>query len=581
MKPKDYLPEEWRKPSAFPSAIARSVLVALLVFTGSKSWAATNIVTSGMDSVTGNPGYSGELRYTINHASPGDTIMITFQGTIQLSWQCRELDLSKNLTIIGPGADKLTVFGTSSNRVFTIDPLATATLSDLTIAGGHSQNGINGTSTSSGGPGQPGGGVYNAGTLTLINCVITSNGTGNGGNGYALDYQTMGGGPGGPGGGIYNTGTLMLSNSVVANNSTGNGGACGQGITYYAPGGDGGPGGGIYSTGVLFLANSTIRNNYTGNGVDDFLRGPGSSGGSGGGIWSGGTLVANGCTWNDNNTGYGGNGGRSDMNGAPGGAGGSGGAIWNAGNSALTNCSFTRNVTGNGGSGGSGYFGSNGPNGPAGSGAGIYNSSNFFLVNCTISTNRVGGGVNSASGSAYLLNSLVALNSGNPQDVTGAFASLGHNLIGVTNGSSGFIASGDLAGSVDSPINPKLGPLADNGGPTLTMALLPGSPAIDAGDNSASPPTDQRGLPRPFGASADIGAYEYVALLRFNPLSGDGFEVSLRDGIPDNKCLLMTSTDFLDWQCLATNQIGPDGTALFPESYDKKESHRFYRALLP
>jgi hypothetical protein len=55
-----------------------------------------------------------------------------------------------------------------------------------------------------------------------------------------------------------------------------------------------------------------------------------------------------------------------------------------------------------------------------------------------------------------------------------------------------------------------IGPLADNGGPTLTHALLDGSPAIDAADDAACPATDQRGVPRPQGAACDIGAYEYV-----------------------------------------------------------------------
>jgi hypothetical protein len=55
-----------------------------------------------------------------------------------------------------------------------------------------------------------------------------------------------------------------------------------------------------------------------------------------------------------------------------------------------------------------------------------------------------------------------------------------------------------------------LGPLADNGGYTLTHALLPGSPAIDAGDDGICPATDQRGVARPQGAACDIGAYEYV-----------------------------------------------------------------------
>ena len=54
-----------------------------------------------------------------------------------------------------------------------------------------------------------------------------------------------------------------------------------------------------------------------------------------------------------------------------------------------------------------------------------------------------------------------------------------------------------------------LGPLADNGGPTKTHALLEGSPAIDAGDDEIAPDTDQRGVNRPRGSSSDIGAFEY------------------------------------------------------------------------
>jgi predicted outer membrane repeat protein len=57
--------------------------------------------------------------------------------------------------------------------------------------------------------------------------------------------------------------------------------------------------------------------------------------------------------------------------------------------------------------------------------------------------------------------------------------------------------------------DPHLGPLADNGGPTQTMALLPGSPAINAGTNNDCPETDQRGVTRPQGSQCDIGAYEY------------------------------------------------------------------------
>ena len=56
--------------------------------------------------------------------------------------------------------------------------------------------------------------------------------------------------------------------------------------------------------------------------------------------------------------------------------------------------------------------------------------------------------------------------------------------------------------------DPLLAPLADNGGPTLTFAVLPGSPAVDAGNSSGCPATDQRGVKRPQGSACDIGAFE-------------------------------------------------------------------------
>ncbi|NLM72391.1 MAG: hypothetical protein GX181_10605 [Synergistaceae bacterium] len=58
--------------------------------------------------------------------------------------------------------------------------------------------------------------------------------------------------------------------------------------------------------------------------------------------------------------------------------------------------------------------------------------------------------------------------------------------------------------------DPKLGELADNIGPTKTMALLAGSPAIDAGTSEGAPATDQRGVKRPQGSGIDIGAYEFM-----------------------------------------------------------------------
>jgi hypothetical protein len=103
-------------------------------------------------------------------------------------------------------------------------------------------------------------------------------------------------------------------------------------------------------------------------------------------------------------------------------------------------------------------------------------------------------------------------------DVQGTFFSEGHNLIGigVGDGSSGFGAAGDQLGTLISPLDPMLGVLKNNGGPTKTHALLAGSPAIDAGDNAGVPATDQRGsgFPRKKDGNGDglivvdIGAFE-------------------------------------------------------------------------
>lgn len=143
-----------------------------------------------------------------------------------------------------------------------------------------------------------------------------------------------------------------------------------------------------------------------------------------------------------------------------------------------------------------------------------------LIENSTISGNTAGqlsssgGGIDcniaSNNAQAMLYDTLVAGNTGslnNPTDVSGAFVSLGHNLIGSANQqSSGFILS-DRVGTTAKPIDPKLGALGNNGGPTPTLALLTGSPAIGAGSSADAPATDQRGDPRPQG-TIDVGAFE-------------------------------------------------------------------------
>src|SRR6185437_12641834 len=125
------------------------------------------------------------------------------------------------------------------------------------------------------------------------------------------------------------------------------------------------------------------------------------------------------------------------------------------------------------------------------------------------------------SGTITLKNTLVAGNqdSANP-DVQGTFISQGHNLLGNAGVAGGFnAASGDqLGGPGQAAIDPKLGPLQNNGGPTSTMLPAADSSAVDAGDNNGAPSADQRGILRPLGGTVDIGAVEaaFLTVTRFD-----------------------------------------------------------------
>jgi len=158
--------------------------------------------------------------------------------------------------------------------------------------------------------------------------------------------------------------------------------------------------------------------------------------------------------------------------------------------------------------------------------AAVYNNSgSLALNNVTITLNtskRQSNGLFSTAGSVTVANSIIAGNASisNPlPDCAGTLTSGGHNLIGNATGCALSAGAGDQLGSDVAPINAKLGPLTNNGGPTLTHSLLAGSPAIDAGSpaapgsgGGACEATDQRGVVRPtFGATSltcDSGAVE-------------------------------------------------------------------------
>src|SRR5262249_48980985 len=124
----------------------------------------------------------------------------------------------------------------------------------------------------------------------------------------------------------------------------------------------------------------------------------------------------------------------------------------------------------------------------------------------------VGGGVAfeafDSSSRDLFRNTIVAGNqAASGPDVNGNVTSLGYNLIGQTDGSTGWLGT-DHTGTGANPLDPQLGPLQDNGGRTPTHALLLGSPAIGMGDPAVQTTTDQRGSVRVYGHSTDIGAFE-------------------------------------------------------------------------
>src|SRR5439155_7350428 len=297
------------------------------------------------------------------------------------------------------------------------------------------------------------------------------------------------------GGGIYNSGTLNVSNSTFSGNSMKR--PLVGGIAW---------GGGIFNLATLNVSNSTFSANGTcTNGCVVY----------GGGIFNLGTLNVSNSTFSANSA--------ANVN-----SGLNGGGIYNGATLTVTNSTFSGNSAANGGA--------------------IFNEATVHVHNSTVSGNSAsnsnGGGVfdNTAGASATRKNSLVANNSGGDCTNSGTLTADTHNL--------------DSDGSCDNATTRTAGQinlqsLANNGGPTQTMALGPTSAAIDAGDDAvcaAAPISgkDQRGINRPIGPHSDIGAYERDIPTQAGPNfvvnssadTDDGFCDVLGQGIGNKDCTL-------------------------------------------
>jgi hypothetical protein len=389
--------------------------------------------------------------------------------------------ITSTLTIIGVGAETTIIARAASAPPFRLVHVAAAghlVLEGLTLQGG-SLSGLD-----SGGSGA-GGGLYNAGgTLTLTHSTITDNfarrGYGGGGlvnvGGTVTLTQTTiarNATSQAVGGGLYNVGgTVILTNSTIADNSPGSTGS-GGGL-YNAKGTiilahstitrnlGGGEGGGLYNReGIVTLTHSTIAGNRI------------SGSGGGGGLYNHeGEVTLTQTTISDNS------------------CGGEGGGLVNVGGTVtLTQTTIARN-SGIDGGGGLANFGGT-----------------VILTNSTIADNSAGffggGGLYNDGGFVTLQNMILARNTATTSpDCAGPITSLGHNLLGAPTGCTITLQPTDLIG------DPKLGTFTDLGQPgTGHVPLLPGSPAIDAGNDAACPPTDQLGKLRV--GQCDIGAIEF------------------------------------------------------------------------
>lgn len=443
-----------------------------------------------------------------------DTINFSVTGTIALGSTLPQVT-DGLLTINGPTSPGITIDGGGKVQVMVVALGATLNLNNLTIADG---SGIADASN--------GGGIHNDGSLTVSNSMFFNN----------TNFCCSGGGAAGA---IDNERTLSVINSVFAGNSAIN------------------SAGGIFNGGSLTVVNSSFEGNFTrtGGGIlnggsltvikSSFLD---NIAGSGGGIENQGSLAVINSTFSGNESDEGG-GGIDDAteatvniesssffsNTSKGGLGGGGISI-PEGTVTITGSVFANNSSYQGGGGlanygtvtltNSTFSGNNSTT----SGGGIFNAGlRLTVTNSTFFGNS--SGIYQTSFSSSSFKSTIFAASTVAANCSDAIVDAGYNIS--DDNSCGFAKTGS-ANNGDG-VNPLLSPdgLHNNGGPTETIALSPGSPAIDViplancGDQ-ASPPnpiiTDQRLFPRPDAGEAkcDIGAYEVqdTSLTHFSPFSG-------------------------------------------------------------
>jgi hypothetical protein len=394
---------------------------------------------------------AGTLRDAVATASSGDTIDLSGLAcsTITLTTGAIATGLD-DLTINGPGAANLTIDASGNDRAFVHYGNGTFTLNKVTVANGSYDNYA-----------YSGGGCILAlgSALNLNNSVVTGCQAGTAYFGY--DYAVA------EGGAIYSAGAATLTNSTVSNSST-------YAYGYY--GGAVSVGGGLYSKGPATLTNSTL----TGNGaygykyntdLYSFIRGGGFYGRAGVSI-TGSTI--------DNNYAYFGGAGVGSVDGA----------------TTITNSTIADNYSfiGYGG----GIFTLFGPT---------------TISNSTVSGNYSffgGGGLYSVYTALDLESTLIASNTSGIDSANSDFGYFGGSGYAPTGANNLIVSSTYAVPSGTITTDPNLQALANNGGPTRTMALITGSSAIDTGNNVAGLATDQRGtgFARVGGTSADIGAFE-------------------------------------------------------------------------